>query len=262
MSAAAKGAMAVGSALGLAASLSVDSGSGTRAAGQGNERAVDRLSADDAAIATMSDAERAALWRQRLHEAEAGLTRFLVARGPAADLRAWFGLQAEIFADLPGPSTHAAAAWQRIFFRGQALMERFLVSRYGEGILAEWAASNAEVHRTVEPDREGGAADPVRRIARQAELYGSQYRVHVAEGSTPAAVASVNITHCAIWDYREQARSNGVRLTLTSPCTYCTKAMSANVRAKGYEVSYQLREDRSGHGCHWEATVPNTAQEA
>lgn len=238
MSAAAKPATVMGPALGLAAPPSDDT------------------------IAAMPDAERAALWRQRLHEAEAGLTRFLVGRGPTADLEAWFTLQAEMFADLPDASTATSAAWQRIFFRGQALMERFLVSRYGEEILAEWAASNAEVHRTVEPDRRGGAADPIRRIARQAELYGSEYRVEVDQDSLPAATASVDITHCAIWDYREKARSSGVRLTLASPCTYCTKAMSANVRAKGYQVSYRLSEDPGGHGCRWEATAPNTAQEA
>lgn len=221
-----------------------------------------RRSAADEAIATMPDAERAALWRQRLHEAEAGLTRFLVALGPAADLDAWFALQAEIFTDLPATSTASSADWQRIFFRGQALMERFLVSQYGEDVLGEWAAANAEVHRTVEPDRQGGAADPIRRIARQAELYGSEYQVNVAQAPGPATTASVDITHCAIWDYREKARSSGVGLTLASPCTYCTKAMSANVRAKGYQVSYQLRQDRDEHGCHWEATVPTTAREA
>lgn len=258
MSAAAKGAIAVGPAV-LATPPSVDSGRGSPEAGQGDQRATSRRGATDAVFAAMPDAERAALWRQRLHEAEAGLTRFLVAQGQAVDPEAWFGLQAEMFGDLPAPAGAPSSEWQRIFFRGQALMERFLVSRYGEDVLGEWAAANAEVHRTVEPDRQGGAADPIRRIARQAELYGSEYRVNVPQDSGPAANASVEITHCAIWDYREKARSNGVRLTLASPCTYCTKAMSANVRAKGFQVSYQLRQSRGGHGCQWEATTPTSA---
>ncbi|WP_370410472.1 hypothetical protein [Streptomyces fradiae] len=244
MSAAANGGIAVGPAPGLAAPRSDDTDSETRAS----------------VFAAMPDSERAALWRQRLHEAEAGLTRFLVGLGLAADLEGWFGLQSEMFADLPtgsGGSTGSAADWQRIFFRGQALMERFLVARYGEDVLAEWAAANAEVHRWVEPDRGGGAADPIRRIARQAELYGSAYEVSTDRPNGPATTASVHITHCAIWDYREKARSgDGVRLTLASPCTYCTRAMSANVRAKGYRVSYRLSEDRGGHGCRWEATTP------
>ncbi|MFC8507874.1 hypothetical protein ACFU3J_22610 [Streptomyces sp. NPDC057411] len=243
MSAAANGGIAVGPAPGLAAPRSVDTDSETRAS----------------VFAAMPDSERAALWRQRLHEAEAGLTRFLVGLGLTADLEGWFGLQSEMFADLPTGSTGSAADWQRIFFRGQALMERFLVARYGEDILAEWAAANAEVHRWVEPDRGGGAADPIRRIARQAELYGSAYEVSADRETGPATTASVDITHCAIWDYREKARSgDGVRLTLASPCTYCTRAMSANVRAKGYQVSYRLSEDRGGHGCRWEATAPGT----
>ncbi|MGK5531493.1 hypothetical protein [Streptomyces sp. URMC 129] len=204
----------------------------------------------------MSDTERSALWRQRLHEAEAGLTRYLVSQGDEVSLTAWFALQAEIFADLPGPDA-PPYAWQRIFFRGQALMERFLVDRYGEQVLADWARANADVHREVEPDHGRGAADPIHRIARQAELYGSDYEF---DDAPPAADrAALTITHCAIWDYREQARRNGVRLTLTSPCTYCTEALSANIRAKGYVPAHRLRSGPTGHGCRWEASAPRPA---
>ncbi|PRH79950.1 hypothetical protein C6N75_06765 [Streptomyces solincola] len=210
----------------------------------------------------MPPAERSALWRQRLHEAEAGLTRFLVSRGDEVSLTEWFALQAEIFADLPG-DTADPAPWQRIFFRGQALMERFLVRRYGEPVLADWARSNAEVHREVEPDHGRGAADPVHRIARQAELYGSEYEFDDDPG--PAADrAALTITHCAIWDYREQARRGGVRLTLASPCTYCTEALSANIRAKGFTPAHRLIAGPTGHGCRWEAAAPgaDTPEEA
>ncbi|MFC1415537.1 hypothetical protein [Streptacidiphilus cavernicola] len=212
---------------------------------------------------SMPDQERAALWRQRLHEAEAGLTRFLVARseadggGSGVRLTDWFALQAEIFADLPDPTTGGSAAWQRIFFRGQALMERFLVTRFGEEVLGDWARANAQVYRLVEPDHGRGAADPIHRIARQAELYGSDYEVDQA---APADRAALTITHCAIWDYREQARRGGVRLTLASPCTYCTEALSANISAKGYRPDHSLRTGPTGHGCHWEASTPGPAQ--
>ena len=215
----------------------------------------------------MSDADRSALWRQRLHEAEAGLTRLLVARSDnGVELTDWFALKAEIFADLPDSLTAPPAAWQRIFFRGQALMERFLVSRYGEQSLADWARANAEVHRVVEPDHGRGAADPIHRIARQAELYSSDYELgsdddDPADGSGTGH-AAVTITHCAIWDYREQARRSGVRLTLESPCTYCTAALSANIQAKGYRPAHRLRTGPTGHGCHWEATAPGTAPAA
>ncbi|WP_431681470.1 hypothetical protein [Kitasatospora sp. KL5] len=205
---------------------------------------------------SMPDAERSALWRRRLHEAEAGLTRYLVSRGDEVHLTDWFALQAEIFADLPDPATAPAAEWQRVFFRGQALMERFLVARYGEEVLAAWARSNAEVHREVEPDLGRGAADPIHRIARQAELYGSDYEFD--DDAPPVAErAALTITHCAIWDYREKARRSGVRLTLASPCTYCTEALSANIRAKGYRPAHRLRSGPTGHGCRWEAVRPD-----
>ena len=221
---------------------------------------------------SMTDAERSALWRQRLHEAEAGLTRLLVARGgDEVELTDWFNLQAEIFADLPDPLTAAAGEWQRIFFRGQALIERFLVTRYGEEVLADWARSNAEVHRVVEPDHGRGAADPIHRIARQAELYSSDYEWDDepgdawggdGDGLDQARHAALTITHCAIWDYREKARRSGVRLTLESPCTYCTEALSANIRAKGYRPAHRLHNGPTGHGCHWEATADRPAAAA
>ncbi|MFJ9453625.1 hypothetical protein ACIRST_00970 [Kitasatospora sp. NPDC101447] len=201
----------------------------------------------------MPDAERSALWRQRLHEAEAGLTRYLVSRGDELHLTDWFVLQSELFADLPGPDA-PAVEWQRVFFRDQALMERFLVLRYGEQVLGDWARSNAEVHREVEPDHGRGAADPIHRIARQAELYGSHYEFDDDAPPGPER-AALTITHCAIWDYREKARRSGVRLTLASPCTYCTEALSANIRAKGYRPAHRLTHGPTGHGCRWESTT-------
>ncbi|MFF2661874.1 hypothetical protein ACFVUH_31495 [Kitasatospora sp. NPDC058032] len=208
---------------------------------------------------SMSDAERSALWRRRLHEAEAGLTRFLVSRGDEVHLTDWFALQSAVFADLPEEGSAGAPEWQRVFFRGQALMERFLVSRYGEPVLAEWARSNAEVHREVEPDYGRGAADPMHRLARQAELYGSDYEFDEdhSTGRGPAEHSALTITHCAIWDYREQARRSGVRLTLASPCTYCTEAVSSNIRAKGFRPAVRLLSGPTGHGCRWEASAPS-----
>ncbi|GLF93040.1 hypothetical protein [Streptomyces yaizuensis] len=213
---------------------------------------------------SMADAERSALWRRRLHEAEAGLTGLLTSLGDQDELAGWFALQAELFADLPDARSAPASEWQRLFFRGQALMERFLVTRYGESVLADWARANAEVHRRVEPDHGRGAADPLHRVARQAELYGSDYEFDCDDerSAGPARHAAVTITHCAIWDYREQARRNGVRLTLASPCTYCTEAIGSNIRAKGYLPTHQLRTGPTGHGCRWEATAPDTPEES
>ncbi|MFE1438701.1 hypothetical protein [Streptomyces sp. NPDC058739] len=205
----------------------------------------------------MPDAERSTLWRQRLHEAESGLTRLLAARNNNTHLVDWFALQSEIFADLPDAESGTSTDWQRVFFRGQALMERFLVARFGEQALAAWASAIGEVHREVEPDRGRGAADPIHRIARQAELYGSDYEFDddTGTGTAEADRAALTITHCAIWDYREKDRRSGVRITLASPCTYCVRALSANIRAKGFEPSHSLRTGPTGHGCRWEAST-------
>ncbi|MFD7495185.1 hypothetical protein ACFV8T_22640 [Streptomyces sp. NPDC059832] len=198
----------------------------------------------------MSPSERAALWRQRLFEAEAGLTRYLTETRGGQDIDDWIAVRSEIFADLPGRGAEADADdWQRVFFRAQALMERFLVSRYGHGELAAWARAGAEVHRYVEAGHGRGALDPILRVARQAELYGSRYRV-VEDGAERAVL---EISHCAIWDYREQARARGVRLTLASPCEYCVHATGANIAAKGFAAHHELTEGPDGPGCIWEA---------
>ncbi|WP_320670617.1 hypothetical protein [Patulibacter defluvii] len=204
----------------------------------------------------LSAAEHAALWRQRLFEAEAGMTRYLAARADDDVIASWIRTRSALFADLPGDDA-GPDGWQAIFFRGQALMERFLVSRFGHEAMREWAGRNAEVHALVERDRGGGARDPIERIARQAELYGSTYAIGPAGRET----ATVEISHCAIWDYREQARARGVPLTLRSPCEYCTKSMAANVAARGYEPVYELLEHDDGPGCRWTARARGDRQE-
>jgi hypothetical protein len=206
--------------------------------------------APPAGIATMTQTEQADLWQQRLFETEAGLTRYLAAHGSAADMAAWIRVRGEIFADLPANSADVAG-WQRVFFRAQALMERFVVGRFGHGELGAWTAAIARVYRLVEPDRGGGAADPLRRLARQAQLYGSEFEE--LQGAPDHAV--LEIRHCAIWDYREKARRRGVTLTLKSPCEYCTLATSANIAAKGYRPAFELLDNPDGPGCRWSSTA-------
>lgn len=197
----------------------------------------------------MSGAERSALWRQRMFEAEAGMTRYLTERHRGRDHGAWIRVRGQMFADLPGDDDDPAG-WQSVFFRAMALMERFLVSRYGHGELRAWAEANAEIHRYVEPDRGNGALDPLVRIARQAELYSSDYRLL----DTDRDRAVIEIAHCAIWDYRERARRRGISLTLESPCEYCIHSIAANVSAKGFQPQHVLTAGPDGHGCRWEIT--------
>lgn len=208
----------------------------------------------------MTDDERAALWRQRLFEAEAGMTRLLAGRAREDLIDRWIRTRSALFADLPGGEEGGgdALAWQAIFFRAQALMERYLVTHFGHDALGDWALANAEVYALVEGDRGGGASDPITRLARQAELYGSRYAL--STGDTEAA--AVEIEHCAIWDYRERARARGVPITLASPCEYCTKATGANIRAAGFDAAYELTDGPGGPGCRWRATAPASGEEA
>lgn len=205
-------------------------------------------------VETMSPDERAELWQRRLFEAESGMTRYLGECRGGRDIEDWHRVRAEIFAEVPDAVPPDPHGWQQVFFRAQALMERFLVDRYGHGELKAWAETNAEMHRHVEPDPEGGPVDPIRRIARQAELYGSEF--HVVAG---AESAQVEISHCAIWDYREKARKRDVTITLESPCEYCTHATSSNIEIKGYQSEYELTNGSGGPGCRWvarRATLP------
>ncbi|MFD6157277.1 hypothetical protein ACFWF7_21670 [Nocardia sp. NPDC060256] len=189
-----------------------------------------------------------------MFEAEAGMTRYITECQRGRDHGDWIRLCAQVFADLPD-NDEDPAGWQRVFFRALALMEGFLVSHYGHGELEAWAEANAEVHRHVEPDHGNGALGPVRRIASQAELYSSAYRV--LEAGTDRAVIAID--HCGIWDYRERARRRGIPITLDSPCEYCTHATAANVSAKGFQALHVLTDGPSGHGCRWEITARSDA---
>jgi hypothetical protein len=203
----------------------------------------------------MTKAQEAQLWMQRLFEAEGGMNRFLVDRSLMKYLSEWMAVRKRIFGGLPVEREDDARAWQSAFFKGQALLEEFITARYGQAAMEEWATANAEIHRLVEPDAGGGATDPITRIARQAHLYSSRYEITEAGREQ----AELVIDHCSIWDYRERARARGVPITLASPCTYCTKSMSANVRAKGFVPRYELFETDGGHGCRWRANSPDTA---
>lgn len=193
--------------------------------------------------------DMAELWRRRIFEAVAGFWEWLVDDKSGKDFEEWLTVQQEIFSDLPADDD--TAAWHRTFFRAQAAMERFIVTRYGEPEMAAWTKASARVFGKTAPAYGPGAAGLAVRIARQADGYSSVYSL----GDNTAKRASITISHCGIWDYRERARSGGVGLTLDSPCTYCTRSMSANVSAKGFHATWSLSEKDSDHGCSWEVTA-------
>lgn len=192
------------------------------------------------------DLDTARLWQRRLFEAVGGFWRWLVDERSGEYFDDWLKTQREMFAELPVEDD--PAAWHKAFFRAQAAMERFIATRYGQPEMAAWTRESGHVFGQTAPDYGPGAAGLASRFARQADGYSSTYSL----GDNTAERASITITHCGIWDYREQARATGVRLTLASPCTYCTRLTEANVGARGFHAVWSLAERPDGHGCHWE----------
>lgn len=191
--------------------------------------------------------EKAALWRQRLFEAQAAMTQTLLQRHAKRDIAPWVEVSAQIYSDLPAPHSTNIEGWKRAFFRAQALIEKFIVEHYGAAELDIWAEATGDVARALEPDGYFIPAAAVDRLARHAELYGSTYEI----ANEDPDVGIFTNTHCAIWDYREHARASGTPITLKSACTFCTKLLSALVQAKGCHPRWTLFENDAGHGCEW-----------
>jgi hypothetical protein len=198
----------------------------------------------------MSAKEESALWRQRFFEAQAGMERYLVEIYGHDEIARWLPVKAEILKDLdvPFPEADELRSWKERFFKTQATLEKYVVEHHGLKDLELWAVAIAQIFKFTEPNRGGGASDMALRFARQAHCYRSAYELE----QLGQDFAKVTLQHCAIWDYREQARLRGVPLTLKSPCTYCTKATAANAHAKGFTATYELHEDGNEHGCTWE----------
>jgi hypothetical protein len=198
----------------------------------------------------MSPKEEGSLWRQRFFEVQAGMERYLAEGYGNEEIARWLPVKSEILKDLdieePGPDN--VGFWKERFFKTQARLEKYVAEYHGLEDLDRWASAIAQIFKFTEPNRGGGAGDVALRFARQAHCYKSDYEIPVAGQD----YAEVVLNHCAIWDYRELARSRGVQLTLKSPCTYCTKATIANAKAKGFRATFELHDDERGHGCTWE----------
>lgn len=191
---------------------------------------------------------RTALWRRRLFEAEAGLTRFVVDSRAGAHMNDLLRVKQDIFDVLPAHDDESQ--WKAAFFRAQALMEKFVVEHFGHDDLATWARSNSAVYNAVDSGAKHDASVPLGRLGDQAALYESDTRwVERTEEHSVLA-----IEHCAIWDYRELARRRGITITLHSPCEYCIPATTAMITNKGLHAEHQLTEDDTGKGCVWTAS--------
>lgn len=199
---------------------------------------------------------RSALWKRRLFEAEAGLTRFVVESRAGAFMHDLLLVKHAIFESLP-PTGAEETDWKAAFFRAQALMEQFIVSRFGHDQLAAWAAANSAVYAAVDAAPRHDAVVPLQRLHDQADLYRS--KVEWVEHRENRAV--LKIRHCAIWDYRELARRRGVTITLQSPCEYCVPATTAMITNKGLHAGCELTEGEHGHGCVWTASGQGAGQD-
>jgi hypothetical protein len=198
----------------------------------------------------MSAREESALWRQRYFEAQAGMEKYLVETYGQAEISRWLPVRAQILSDLDALQADEddVQSWKSRFFRTQARLEKYVADNHGLEDLDAWTTAIGQVFKFTEPDRGGGAGDFAARLARQAHCYQSDYAI----AQSRKDYARIVLSHCAIWDYREQARSRGVTLTLASPCQFCTKATVANARAKGFAATFELQSDATGHGCTWE----------
>ncbi|MFD5555601.1 hypothetical protein ACFWIA_17380 [Streptomyces sp. NPDC127068] len=194
---------------------------------------------------TPPDAARTALWKRRLFEGEAGLTRFVVEARAGLHMQDLLRVKHAIFEGLP--EGEGEEEWKAAFFRGQALMEKFVVGHFGLDDLASWAASNSTIYAAVDPAPKHDAVVPLERLNAQADLYGSD--TEWVENGPERAV--LRIRRCAIWEYRELARERGVTLTLRSPCEYCVPATTGMITKKGLRAAHELTEGPSGNGCVW-----------
>ena len=201
----------------------------------------------------MSTVEESSLWQQRFFEAQAGMERFLAEHYGLEEISRWLPVRAEILKGLTGnaPEMEDVESWKKRFFRAQALLEKYLKDHHSLDDMAGWTKAIAEIFKHTEPNRGGGAADLAVRLAKQAHCYGSMYDLEHLDRN----FARFRLHHCAIWDYREEARRMGVPLTLRSPCTFCTQATVANIQAKGFAASFELHESERDHGCTWEITA-------
>lgn len=172
------------------------------------------------------------------------MTNYIVKSHGDCYLNEWMNTRFKIFSGLSSLGDHDELAWKKAFFHCQALIEKFIISLFGEESMTDWAIESAKIYAMTNTD-EDSSESPIKRIASQASLYGSQYEIiREAEGRT-----KILIQHCAIWDYRESARHRNVPITLESPCTYCTRSMSMLIRAKNCVPNFKLHDC----GCEWTA---------
>jgi hypothetical protein len=191
--------------------------------------------------------EQCDLWRQRAFENLAGMERYVTMAYGRDEIPRWLQFRNNLHLNHPLPADGDLQAWKAFFFRIQAALEKYLVNFHGLEDIGQWAAEIGDVFASVEPADYGNACAPALRLASVAQSYGSVYEIKSLDSNQ----ANLEISSCAIYRYREQARKAGVQLTLDRPCTFCTKAVGEIARATGVTASVNRFQRGDNHGCSW-----------
>jgi len=134
-----------------------------------------------------------------------------------------------------------------VYFRTQAAIERYM----GREGLPEWtehvAAINASAAAMRVPDKTDQARDVLAGLSRMLDVYGSEK----TEWEEPGAY-HLDVQRCGIYDYREQARDQGVELTLERPCEFCVDLHYRTAARLGVTVHNELGE----RSCRWVSYLP------
>jgi hypothetical protein len=142
----------------------------------------------------------------------------------------------------------SAALWKRRFFEAQASAEEFITTRYGLNGITEWINTNAAITarllRSEKPRCLNKARHFALRLYRQLKLYDSD----IAISRTSDGYKLTN-SQCGILRYRQEASTQGVRLTFESPCDYC-RTLNSRIYANYAEDNAISCELKPG-GCVW-----------
>lgn len=136
-----------------------------------------------------------------------------------------------------------------VYFRTQAAIEKYM----GRERLPEWTAHVARMNTNAVlkrlPDRVDQERSVLGGLSRMLDVYGSDKTYAEEDG-----VYRLTVRRCGIFDYREQAREQGVELTLPIPCEFCVDLHRHQAANLDMAVQHEL-----GHrSCRWVCHRPGS----
>lgn len=131
-----------------------------------------------------------------------------------------------------------------VYFRTQAAIEKYM----GRERLPQWTEHVAQINANATRKRSSDPMEHTRSVLSglnsMLEVYGSDKTISEEDG-----VCRLEVHHCGIWDYRENAQAQGVELTLPAPCEFCVDLHYRTAAHLGVPVKNKL-----GHrSCRWVA---------